>query len=186
MVFLPWNGWHSCFHQLILSFGFILSQQILLRLQLLIFILMCDLLFHTIFYSQIFSCYSFYVILLKIWDFSVNPWSPSVERNIGFSCTIYVPPCLKGLNKVHITWMTWIYFSAPPIVSSVNMLSSSSSSSYCPGREGKGCNRFLPNVSKDYHPAPCGDNDHTIPHLVPLANSGVRISGILSFVCIRS
>ena len=25
-----------------------------------------------------------------------NPWSPSVKRNVGFLCTIYVPPRLKG------------------------------------------------------------------------------------------
>ena len=29
----------------------------------------------------------------------VNPWSPGVERNIGYLCTIYVPPELKGLRK---------------------------------------------------------------------------------------
>ena len=27
----------------------------------------------------------------------VNPWSPGVERNIGFLCTIHVPPGLRGL-----------------------------------------------------------------------------------------
>ena len=28
----------------------------------------------------------------------INPWSLGVERNIGFLCTMYVPPGLKGLR----------------------------------------------------------------------------------------
>ena len=27
----------------------------------------------------------------------INSWNPGVKRNIGFSCTIHVPPGLKGL-----------------------------------------------------------------------------------------
>ena len=29
---------------------------------------------------------------------SLNPWSPGIERNISFLCTIYVPAGLKGFS----------------------------------------------------------------------------------------
>ena len=43
----------------------------------------------------------------------INSWSPAVERNIGFLCTIYVPPGLQGLifkgknNTAGIVYITF-------------------------------------------------------------------------------
>ena len=34
----------------------------------------------------------------------INPWSPGVERNIGFLGTIYVPPGLQGLVHLPFLW----------------------------------------------------------------------------------
>ena len=55
-------------------------------------------------YSRIFLLNKISNSLLVSYDTSLpavecfNPWSPGEERNIGFLCTIYVPPVLKGLR----------------------------------------------------------------------------------------